>query len=73
MIYFAVALLVASLLLLVVHLRESRQRPLGRPLVALVAVLTIAASVAAGVQVYRIGESGARAAWGGIVSTTSPG
>src|SRR5438132_8325236 len=33
MIYFAVALLVASLLLLVVHLRESRQRPLGRPLV----------------------------------------
>jgi hypothetical protein len=34
-----------------------------------VAVLAVVASVAAGVQVYRVGDSGARAAWGDKVST----
>ena len=33
-----------------------------------VAVLAVVASVAAGVQVYRVGDSGARAAWGDQVS-----
>jgi uncharacterized membrane protein len=33
-----------------------------------VAVLAVVASVAAGVQVYRVGDSGARAAWGDRVS-----
>jgi uncharacterized membrane protein len=33
-----------------------------------VAVLAVIASVAAGVQVYRVGDSGARAAWGDQVS-----
>jgi uncharacterized membrane protein len=31
-----------------------------------VAVLALVAAVAAGVQVYRVGDSGARAAWGGL-------
>ncbi|MBU3067899.1 hypothetical protein KO481_41105 [Nocardia sp. NEAU-G5] len=73
MIYFAVGLLVAVLLLLLVHLRETRNRPLGRALVGVVAVIAIAAGVAATVQVYRIGDSGARATWGGQVATTSAG
>jgi hypothetical protein len=34
-----------------------------------VAVLAVVASVAAGVQVYRVGDSGARAAWGDKVSS----
>jgi len=73
MIYFAIGLLVAVLLLLLVHLRESRGLPVGRALVGIVAVVAIAAGVAATVQVYRIGDSGARATWGGQVATTSAG
>lgn len=73
MIYFAVGLLVAVLLLLLVHLRETRNRPLGRALVGVVAVIAIVAGVAATVQVYRIGDSGARATWGDQVATTSAG
>jgi uncharacterized membrane protein len=34
-----------------------------------VAVLAVVASVATGVQVYRVGDSGARAAWGDQVSS----
>ncbi len=64
MIYFAIGLLVAALLLLFVHLRERGERRVGLVLVAAVAVLTIAAGAAATVQVSRIGESGARASWG---------
>ncbi|MBY8862429.1 hypothetical protein K7711_38580 [Nocardia sp. CA2R105] len=64
MIYFAIGLLVAALLLVFVHLRERGERRVGIVLVSVIAVLTIAASVAATVQVYRIGESGARATWG---------
>ena len=37
---------------------------------AWVAVLAVVASVAAGVQVYRVGDSGARAAWGDKVSSS---
>lgn len=39
------------------------------PLTALLAVLVVVASVAVLVQVYRIGESGARAAWGDFAAT----
>ncbi|MEG8182797.1 hypothetical protein GZH49_30485 [Nocardia terpenica] len=67
-VYFAVALLVVAVLLAVVHVVESRGRSLSRLLVGAVAVLTIAASVAATVQVYRIGESGARAVWSGVAA-----
>jgi hypothetical protein len=73
MIYFAIGLLVAVLLLLLVHRRESRGLPVGRALVGIVAVLTIAAGVAATVQVYRIGDSGARATWGYQVASSSAG
>lgn len=73
MIYFVLALLVAVLLLLLAHLRETRNRPVGRALVGVVAVIAIAAGVAATVQVYRIGDSGAKATWGNQVATTSAG
>lgn len=64
MIYFAIGLLIAALLLVYVHLREGGERRVGRLMIAVVAVLTIAAGVAATVQVYRIGDSGAKATWG---------
>ncbi|WP_327145126.1 DUF2231 domain-containing protein [Nocardia sp. NBC_01327] len=65
-IYFAGGLLIAAALVVVVHLRESRGRALSRLLVGVVAALTLAASVAATVQVYRIGESGAQSTWHGV-------
>lgn len=47
-----------------------RRRPeSGRPVKQVVAGLAILAAVAAGVQVYRVGDSGARAAWGDQVSS----
>jgi hypothetical protein len=72
MLYFSIGLLVAAVLLAYVHLRERRERPL-KPLVrwAVVAVVVIV-SVAASVQVYRIGDSGARSAWGNKVTATTP-
>jgi uncharacterized membrane protein len=39
--------------------------------ITVVSVLAVVASVVVGVQVYRVGESGARAAWGDVVSSAS--
>ena len=64
MLYFSLALLVAVALLVFVHVRESRNRAL-KPIAAwLVAGFVVLAGVATTVQVYRIGDSGAIAAWG---------
>ncbi|RJO79432.1 hypothetical protein D5S18_02565 [Nocardia panacis] len=64
MTYFAVALFVGALLVLLVHWRESRGKSFAAPIVAVLAVLAIAAGVAATWQVYRVGDSGAHAVWG---------
>lgn len=41
----------------------------GAGVLRVVAVLATVAAIAAGVQVYRVGDSGARAAWGDKVSS----
>lgn len=64
MVYFSAALAVAAVLLAVVHLQEQRGRsvkPVARWLLTAVVIL---ASVAATIQIYRIGDAGARATWG---------
>ena len=64
MVYFSIALVAAAALLAFVHVREARGKsvkPVARWLIAAVIVI---ASVATTVQVYRIGESGAKATWG---------
>ncbi len=66
MAYFALALLVAAVLLAVVHVRAGRGRSLSTVLSAAVAVFVVVAAVATIVQVYRIGDSGAKATWGQI-------
>jgi hypothetical protein len=38
----------------------------NRVMTVLVAVLTVVFAVVCGVQVFRIGDSGARAAWGAV-------
>lgn len=65
LIWFALPMLV--LLAVLVVLDRRRQ---GRPgLLRAVAVLTVVAALATGVQVYRVGDSGARAAWSDRVAT----
>ncbi|APA97323.1 DUF2231 domain-containing protein [Nocardia seriolae] len=67
-IFFAIPLLIAAAALAFVHFRETRDRTPSRVVVAAVAVLTIATSAAATVQVYRIGESGAQSSWNGVAA-----
>ncbi len=74
LIWFAIPLLVLSLALVVLDRRTaqvggstgaaSRSRT-----VTAVAVLAVVASLACAVQVYRVGDSGARAAWGDQVAS----
>lgn len=63
MAYFSIALVAAAALIAFAHLRETRGKslkPIARWLIAAVVVI---ASVATTVQVYRIGDSGAKATW----------
>jgi hypothetical protein len=82
LIWFAVPLLVLAVLLVGLDLRSGRapapaEGPSERSASTstpgrVVAGLAVVAAVAASVQVYRVGESGARAAWGDKVSSGSP-
>jgi uncharacterized membrane protein len=67
LIWFALPLLV----LLVALVWLGRRPGTGRMLMRGVAVATVVVALAAGVQVYRVGDSGARAAWGDQVSAGS--
>jgi ABC-type branched-subunit amino acid transport system permease subunit len=72
MIYFSVALIVAALLLVFVHVREHRGRSVKPVGLWFIAAVVILASVATAVQVYRIGDSGAAATWGNRAPTAAP-
>jgi uncharacterized membrane protein len=47
-----------------------RRRPSARNAVRVLAAGAVVAALAAGVQVYRVGDSGARAAWGDQVTSS---
>lgn len=79
LIWFAIPLLVLSTALVWLHRRQKRataDQPSERAVAAtgrpsrfrtatrIVATLALVAALAASVQVYRVGDSGARAAWG---------
>lgn len=64
MLYFALALLIAAMLLVIAHLRAGRGKPLSTVLSGVIAAFVLLASVATTVQVFRIGHSGAEATWG---------
>jgi hypothetical protein len=70
LVYIVAAQVAAITLLAAVHIRRARGRTVKFSLHALVGVLVIAAAVATLVQTYRIGDSGARAAWGNVASAT---
>lgn len=73
MIFFSLALLVAAVLLVVVHRRTERGRPLSTALSAAIAAFVVLASVATTAQVFRIGHSGAEATWGDAVTSSTVG
>ncbi|KAA0083577.1 hypothetical protein CIW52_14480 [Mycolicibacterium sp. P9-64] len=71
MIYFSIALLVASLLVAVLHVREARGHSVKRVASWTMAVIVVLLCAATAVQVYRIGDSGARATWGDQMAATT--
>ena len=70
LIYIAAALVASVTLLTAVHIRQARGRTVKFALHSVVGVLVIVAAVATLIQTYRIGDSGARAAWGNVTSST---
>jgi uncharacterized membrane protein len=71
LIWFALPLLALVSALVYLDRRRSPSDASGAGALRTVGVLAVIAAVAAGVQVYRVGDSGARAAWGNQVSSPS--
>jgi hypothetical protein len=67
------ALLIAAALLAAMHVREGRGNPVKPVASWMVALVGIVVAVATMVQVYRIGDSGARATWDDRVPTADAG
>ena len=67
--YFALALLVAAILLTVAHVRSGRGRAFSTGLSAAITVFVVVASLATAVQVFRIGHSGAESVWGDALTS----
>ncbi len=67
--YFVATLVFAVAMLAIVHVRRARGGSVKTAAHAVVAVLVIAAAAATLVQTYRVGESGARAAWGSVTAS----
>jgi uncharacterized membrane protein len=63
LLWFAIPLLVVAVAIVVVD-RGIPDKAVRRPVAGLVSVVAVMAAIAAGVQVYRVGDSGAKAAWG---------
>jgi uncharacterized membrane protein len=68
MTYFAVALLVVAVALAGLHVVERRSAAQRRLAKTLVAVLTVLVGVASMIQIYRIGDTGARSVWGNEIA-----
>lgn len=71
LIWFAIPLVVLSAALVLLERRARRTGDVRRGggtgrVTTIVAVLAVVAALASSVQVYRVGDSGARAAWGDV-------
>jgi hypothetical protein len=71
LIYMVAALAATVILLTAVHVRQTRGHAVQGRLHAVIGVLVIVAALATLVQTYRVGDSGARAAWGTVALGTS--
>lgn len=70
--YCAAGLVVIAALPAVIHVRQERGHVVSAVLRIVVAAVVIAGAITVSVQVYRIGESGARAAWGDFQAAAEP-
>jgi MFS superfamily sulfate permease-like transporter len=68
MIYFSVALLVVAIILAVLHVTERRSERRRLPAQIVVALLAVVVGVASMIQIYRIGDTGARSVWGNEIA-----
>jgi hypothetical protein len=68
--FMALRWLALAALVLARWLRTSRDISWARYLAGAAAVVTVAGAVASGIQVVRIGDSGARAAWHGVATSS---
>ncbi|MGW4249265.1 DUF2231 domain-containing protein [Nocardia sp. NPDC004722] len=68
MLYFVAPLLISALLLVLAHLRQRSEKPVGRAAVVAIAIVALAAAGAAAWQTYRVGDSGAHAVWNGVLN-----
>jgi hypothetical protein len=73
MIYFALALLVAAILVVVEHVRAGRGKPLSTALTAVIGVFVVLTAAATTLQVVRIGHSGAESVWGDALTASTAG
>lgn len=71
MIFFALPLLVMAVALWWLGRQEKRDVAVGRGVVLTITVLSVLASAAAGVQILRIGHSGAESVWSDVGSASS--
>jgi uncharacterized membrane protein len=70
--FVALLWLALAVLVLARWLRKSREVSWARYLAGAAAVVTVAGAAASGIQVARIGDSGARAAWHGVATSSGP-
>jgi uncharacterized membrane protein len=68
MTYFAVALLVVAIALVVVRVAERRSDKRRVVTNIAVAVLALAVGISSMVQIYRIGDAGSQSVWGGEIA-----
>lgn len=71
LVWFVLPLVLLAIVLVLLDRRTRRTPGPRRTATSVVAVLCVVAAAAAGVQVYRVGESGARAVWADQVAATS--
>lgn len=72
LVWFSLALLISSAALVWLDRRHRHSGVASRPMIlSVVAVLAVVVALASVVQVYRVGDSGARAAWGDAATSTS--
>ncbi|GAB6987759.1 DUF2231 domain-containing protein [Nocardioides pyridinolyticus] len=71
LVWFSAVLLVLALVLVLLERRRAQDKPpVGPPMLRhVVAVVLVITAVATGVQVYRVGDSGARSVWGDQISS----